>query len=441
MEDAFVIHGGKRLEGSVQLSGAKNVALKVLIGALLFESKVVLHNIPRLNDVMELIHLINSLGAKAAFIGPNTVEIDPTSLSSNKLDLLFASKIRVSFMFFAPLLYRFGEAHIPNPGGCRIGARPIDRPVEGLKKFGIQVDYNSEDGYYHARMHNKPSGKYRFEKTSVTSTELLILMGVFTDSSITIENAALEPEIDDLINFLNIAGANIRRQGNSIVAEKGKKLIQKEPYTIIPDRIEAGTYAALGLVTKGEVRISPISEELMKKFHEKLLKANAGVEKLSNGGWRYFYKGPLKAVDINTQPHPGFMTDWQPIWAILMTQAEGTSIIYERIFENRFAYVEELRRLGADVDFIRVPILNPAEFFFFNFDASKKYNQTIRINGPQKLHNGVVEVYDLRAGATLAIAALIAEGESVVNGASMLERGYENFADKVSGLGGDIRKV
>jgi UDP-N-acetylglucosamine 1-carboxyvinyltransferase len=258
---------------------------------------------------------------------------------------------------------------------------------------------------------------------------------------VTIENSALEPEVDDLINFLNKGGAKIKRMGTSIVINTADHLVQTEPYSIMPDRIEAGTYIALALATRGEITTSHNSEEAMKKFHEKLLKAGVSVEKERDNTWHYIAKNGLKAVDINTQPHPGFMTDWQPIWSVLMTQAEGTSIIQERIYENRFAYVEELRKLGADIDFVRLPIINPAEYFFFNFDPNKKYNQAIRVVGPQQLHNGVVKVNDLRAGATLAIATLTAEGESVVNGASILERGYENFVEKITQLGGDVKKV
>lgn len=441
MEDAFVIIGGNRLEGEVSLSGAKNVALKILIAALMFENEVILKNIPRIYDVLELIHLINSLGAKAEFIGENTVRVDPTTLHTSRLDMLHASKIRVSFMFFAPLLHKFKEAFVPNPGGCRIGSRPIDRTIEGLRHLGVQMEYNSEDGYYHAKIEDTPHGKFRYEKSSVTSTELLILSSVFTKKGVTIENAALEPEIDDLINFLNISGANISRFGNTINIKGTDKLAQKEPYTIMTDRIEAATYIVAALATKGEVYLSNLPEGPMHKFNEKLQKANAGIQSLGANRWRYYFQDKLKSTDITTSPHPGFMTDWQPIWSVLMTQAEGTAIVHERVYENRFAFMDELRKLGADIDFVKVPVTNPAEFFFFNFDPHKKYNQAIRIKGPQKLHGGVVNINDLRAGATLAIAALVATGESIINHASILERGYEEFEKKIASLGGNIKKV
>lgn len=441
MEDAYIIQGGKPLKGEIKLSGAKNVAVKALIAALLFEGEVVLNNIPRIRDVDELIDLLKELGATIEFADKNTVKIDGSTMDTNKSDFLHASKIRTSFMLFAPLLHKFKEAYIPNPGGCRIGARPIDRIVDGMEELGIEVEYDSSTGYYHAEMSTSPHGSYTFHKPSHTATELLILIAVLSSDKVHIHNAALEPEIDDLIRFLNESGGKIHRNGNSIDIEGVKELKQQKPYTIGWDRNEAVTYAVLAVITKGDIIISKIEDTLIKTFNDTLLKAGGGVEKLSDGRWRYFNKGPIKPVSITTGPHPGFMTDWQPPWAVLMTQADGESIIHERIYENRFSYVEELRKMGADMEFTKVPVSNPAEYFFFNFDPAKKYNQAIRIRGPKKLHNAVMEVADLRAGATLAIAALSTEGESVLNGTSQMERGYEDFVEKISSLGGKIQKV
>ncbi len=439
MEDAFVIKGGKPLKGHVELSGAKNIALKVLIGALLFDGKVVLHNIPRINDIQELMHLLTLLGAKAMFTGPTTVELDASHMKSNRVDLLHASKIRVSFMLFAPLLHKFGAAYIPNPGGCRLGARSIDRVVEGLKSLGIQVKYDSETGYYEAKMDKKPYGQFTFTKSSHTGTELMIMLSVFNESQIHIHNAAQEPEIDDLINFLNEGGAHITRSGSDIVIEGVKQLTQSKPFTISSDRVEAATYAALGIATKGDITISTIPDHFIATFVHLLQQAGAGVEKV-DGNWRFYYK-PYKAMKVETAPHPGFLTDWQPVISVLMTQAEGESVIHERIFENRFSYVEELRKVGAKIAYVDYPIHDPKSHYFFNYEEGKEYTQTIQISGPQQLHSGVLTVADLRAGATLAIAALIAEGESYVTGVHHLERGYEKFVEKVQQLGGDIKKI
>ncbi len=441
IEDAYIIKGGKPLTGEIKLSGAKNVALKTIIGALLFDSPVYLENIPRINDVQELITLLISLGATVEFIGKNTLKVDGSTLKSNKCDFLHAEKIRTSFLLFAPLLYKFKSAYIPNPGGCRIGARPIDRSVEGLQQLGIQIAYDSKTGYYNAQMPQSPKGHYRFDKPSHTGTELLIMMSVFTQGEVLIENAALEPEIDDLINFLKKGGANISREDANVRVKGVEKLRQELPYSISSDRNEAVTYAIMGVITKGDVTVTPIQESLIHEFIKMCKTAGIGVEKKDEETFRFFYQGPIKAVSITTNPHPGFMTDWQPPWTVLMTQAQGESIIQERIYENRFNFIDELRKLGADIEFVKIPVHDPKQFFFFHFDPAKKYNQAIRIRGPQELHEGVLHVNDLRAGATLALAALTAPGESYIDGASILERGYENFVEKIKSLGGDIEKV
>src|SRR3989338_844800 len=441
MEDAYLIKGGKPLKGTIALSGAKNVALKVIIAALLFDQPVTLKNIPKINDVIELLHLIKSLGGMADFVDKNTVIVDARSLNKNRIDLLHASKIRVSLMLFAPLLYKFSECFVPNPGGCRIGARPIDRIVDGMKKLGIDIEYDSSSGFYRAQMKAKPSGSYKFPKETHTGTELLIMLSLFGREKITLDNTAIEPEIDELIRFLILSGAKIQKEGKKIIIYPVEKLILPSPFEIMSDRNEAVTFATLAVASKGEVTISSIQPGNIRMFIQKLKEIGAGVDILGKSLMNFYYRGKLKSSRIETQPHPGFMTDWQPNWAILMTQADGESTIHERIFENRFSYVEELRKLGADIDYAKIPIKNPTDYFFFNFYPSKKYNQAIKIKGPQDLHGGVLEIADLRAGATLVIAALVAKGDSVVNGVSILERGYENFEAKIRSLGGEIEKI
>ncbi len=441
MEDAFVINGGKPLHGEVSLSGAKNIALKVLIASLLFDTPVTLHNIPRIRDVYELMNLINALGARAAFTDNNTVYIEREGIKEKTLDLLFASKIRVSFMFFAPLLHIFKDCFIPNPGGCRLGARSIDRSIEGLKALGVQVEYASDTGYFHASLPQNPGGRYTFAKPSHTGTELLIMLAVLSDKKTILENAALEPEIDDLIAFFNNAGAKIRRDGTSIVIDGVSSLRQTEPFSISTDRNEAVTFASLAIATKGSVTVMNIKPDELGAFHKTLDEMGGKYEVVTENSVRYWHEGPLHAVTIETAPHPGFMTDWQPPMAVLLTQAEGKSVIHERMFENRFSYVEELHKIGASIEFMDPHIDNPQEYYEFNYDPGKEYQQAIEIHGPQQLHNGVLKIADLRAGATLAIGALIAPGRSVINGASHLERGYEDFVGKVRGLGGDIAKV
>jgi UDP-N-acetylglucosamine 1-carboxyvinyltransferase len=441
MSDSYLIKGGKQLKGEVILSGAKNVALKTIIAALMFKGDVVLKNIPRINDVLDLVELVKSLGAKAEFKEKNTLVINGDGLKSNRVDLVSGSKIRVSFMLIAPLLHRFGECYVPNPGGCRIGARPIDRIIKGLVALGIKVDYDPETGYYHAKMEGKPKGSYRFEKPSHTGTELLMMIGLMTNEKVEIDNIANEPEIDELILYLNSAGASILEKENKIIISKNYELKQKDPFTIMSDRNELVTYATLAVASGGDVTIGPINQNLISSFLELMKRTGAGVQEISNFKYRFFYQGEIKSIDIETSPHPGFMTDWQPSWAILMLKAIGSSIIHERVFENRFLYVDELKKLGAEIDFVEVNVENPEFFYHFNFEKERSYKQTIKIHGVKELHNAILNIADLRAGAALACAALLAEGESVVNGSSILERGYEDFVKKISQLGGEIKKI
>jgi UDP-N-acetylglucosamine 1-carboxyvinyltransferase len=441
MEDTYKINGGKKLTGTVRLSGAKNVALKTIIAALMFDSEVILENVPRINDVTELLHLVTQLGAQAAFTDENTVRIDGRNMKNNQVDMLHSTKIRVSFMLFAPLLHKFKECYVPNPGGCRIGARPIDRIIEGMQKLGVQIEYNSSTGFYKANLSETIRGEYFFIKSSHTGTELLTMLGAIGKDKVVIENAAFEPEIDELITFLNEAGARIKRVDNKIEIEGVDRLEQKKPFRIVSDRNEAVTFAVLGIATKGEVILEDISPALIQNFLEKLEECGGGVEHLSKSKIRFYYKEDIHATEIETSPHPGFMTDWQPNWAILMTQAHGDSIIHERVFESRFMYVKELRKLGAKIEFISPEIVDPISYYHFAYNPKNNYQQAIRITGPSPLHGGVLSINDLRAGASVVIAALIANGESLVKGASILERGYEKFIEKVTALGGDITKI
>ncbi|MBI2049339.1 UDP-N-acetylglucosamine 1-carboxyvinyltransferase [Candidatus Roizmanbacteria bacterium] len=440
MEDAYIIRGGKKIEGSVRLSGAKNVSLKLIIAALLLDTKVVLENVPRISDVHELIHLVKNLGVKADFMSKNTLEIDPSSLTGNKVDLLHASKTRVSFMLFAPLLHKFGNCLIPNPGGCRIGARPIDRIIAGMKKLGAKIIYNHETGYYEAKLETKPQGEYTFQKPTHTGTELLVMFSVFGKGTIAIINPAPEPEIDELIGFLNAVGANIRRKKDRILVKGVSKLKQKKPFIVNSDRNEATTFATLGLASKGSMTLENISPSHIQTFIDQVKMTGSGVD-LNSNSVNFSFKGSIKPTDIETMPHPGFMTDWQPNWAVLMTQADGDSVIHERIHENRFGYVEELKKLGAKIEFVDPLISNPKEYYDFNYKETEDYQQAIRIHGGTPLHGGVLVTSDLRAGAALVVASLISHGESIVYGASIIDRGYEDFDMKLRMVGGNIKKV
>jgi UDP-N-acetylglucosamine 1-carboxyvinyltransferase len=443
MDDAYIVNGGRPLKGEVQLSGAKNVALNVIIASLLFENEVCLSNIPKIKDIEELLLLIRNLGGKAEFIDKNKVIVSPRGIHRKTIDLFYASKTRVSFMLFAPLLNLFGQAKIPNPGGCRIGARPIDRQIELMKVLAVDVVYNSEDGYYQAKLKNRKikGDSYSFDKPSHTGTEFAIMLGCLADGEIVVDNASQEPEIDDLIHFLNESGAKIKREKNKICICGVKKLVSQKENIIKNDRNEAVTYAVFALATGGKVDILGIEAKMIDVFIKKVReiggKALIGKERV-----RFYYDGELKASNIVTQPHPGFMTDWQAPWAVLMTQADGISTIHETVFENRFSYVAELKKLGAKIDYFQPEVKEPEKIYQFNcFQEKVKTPQAIKIYGRTKLHNAVLQVLDLRAGASLLIAASCASGESVVNGASVIERGYENIDKKLRNLGLKIKKI
>lgn len=446
MEDAFIINGGKPLKGDIFLSGAKNVALKVLIAALLYNRPIIFHNIPRLKDIDELIHLINELGGYAAFTGIKDVMIDARNLAKDTVDLLHGSKIRVSFMLFAPLLHKFGKAIIPNPGGCRLGARPIDRHIKLLQAFGVQVDYDSSTGYYNASLNGETfhGAQYEFDKPSHTGTELALLIASVAAGESLIRNAAQEPEVDDLIRLLTMSGAHIQRNGRDIVVQPSENLdLPEGEFTIMCDRLNAAAFGVFAIATKGDITVHGLEARFVTDFTDKLQEAGGGFEPRDKA-LRFYYKGDLKAVDIVTTPHPGFNTDTQGPWAILMTQAQGVSTIHETVFENRFGYVQELQKLGAHIEFFQPEVSDPYELYQFNITSDTElnaHNQAIRITGPTHLHNGVLRASDIRAGASLVIAACVAEGESVILGASIIDRGYDSLEKDLQSIGADIRRV
>jgi len=439
MEDTYIVNGGRPIKGEVKLSGAKNLALKAIIASLMFEGKVELHNVPRIRDVEELLNLVKSLGVAVHF-EQNTLHMDITTLTTNEVDLLYASQLRVSFMLFAPLMHRFGSCRIPNPGGCRLGARSIDRIVEGLSALGATIEYDSDSGFYEAVKSKAPLGTYTFNKPSHTGTELLLMFAALGEHKITIKNAALEPEIDELVSFLNECGARIVRSGSTFHIEGVKALKQTKPFTIFSDRNEAVTFAALAVAGRGSVRLTNIAPHLLESFIGALRKTGSKVECEQNA-ISISYSGRILPSDVVTGVHPGFMTDWQPNWTVLMTQAQGDSTVHETIFENRFAYVDELVKLGADIDYIDPNVEDPQSVYQFNYDPSGQYRQMVRIHGGAQLHAGALHIHDLRAGAALLVGALIAQGESVISNASMLERGYERIEQKIQALGGDVKRA
>lgn len=438
--EKFIVNGGKKLKGTVSVSGAKNVALKALVAACLTDQKLIIHNVPLISDFFVMTDIIKELGGKVS-IKDHAVTVRLKKFVKNKISLDKAAEIRTSSMFLAPLLARTGQAIIPNPGGCRIGARPIDRIIKGLRKMGVDILYNSADGYFHASAKQLKGAKYRFEKNSHTGTETLMLAGVLAKGKTVLENAAQEPEVDELIRLLCLMGADIKRTAPRKIVINGVKRLKATDFSINPDRNEIITLAIAAIITEGDIFIKNVKTQNLRTFLTKLKVAGAGFEE-KNEGIRFYYKGDLKSTDVVTSSYPGFMTDWQGPWVVLMTKAKGDSIIHETVYENRFGYVPELKKMGAKITLFNPKIKNPDKVYNFNLeDDTGKYFHAARIYGPTALHNGVLTISDLRAGATLVLAALAARGQSVIFGVEHLDRGYEKFDERLKNLGADIQRI
>ena len=442
--EKIVIKGGKKLTGSIFVSGAKNVALKTLVAACLTDQEVLIKNIPLISDFMVMVEIIRELGGEVKIID-HAAHVHMKKFKKEKISLEEAAKIRTSAMFLSPLLARTGKAVIPNPGGCRIGARPIDRTINGLEKMGYSVFYKSRDGFFYLKKKSdfkKEEIVYKFEKSTHTGTETLIMVAaLLKGTKITLENAASEPEIDELINLLNQMGAKILRTKERTIAIEGVNKLNGTEFTIGPDRNEVVTLAVAAIVTKGDLLVKGAQNVDLSPFIQRLELANGGVESQKEG-IRFFYKGELISVNVETSIYPGFMTDWQGPWAILMTQAKGESVIHETVYENRFGYVGELKKMGANITLFSPKVKNPEKVYNFNMsDNNPSYFHAIRVKGPTKLHNAVVEVSDLRAGATLVLAAMSAIGESIIFGAEHLDRGYEKLEVGLGSLGANIKRI
>lgn len=437
--DKFEIIGGNPLRGEVKISGAKNSALKVIVAACLTEDEIIIENAPLINDFFLMLEIFRILGGMVE-IKDHRVSLSLKKIKTFEIPLEMAARARATVMFMAPLLSRVGQAVIPNPGGCRLGARPVDRLIESLEKLGAQIKYDSDSGFFRAKAKKLQGINYKFDKNSHTGTETLLIASVLAEGETTIANAAEEPEIDELINLLNQMGANIKRNKDRKIFIKGVNKLHGAKIKILPDRNEAVTFALAGLVTKGDVIIKDAGKINLDFFIDAVKKTGAGFEANKND-LRFFYKNNLKSTEITTSIYPGFMTDWQAPWAILMTQAQGMSIIHETIFENKFAYIEDLKKMGAKVSFFNPIVKNKEEFYNFNLSDDKpSYFHAVKIFGPIKLHNAILTIKDLRAGAAVVLGALAAKGKSAIFGTDIIDRGYEDFDNRLKNLGANIQR-
>lgn len=412
--DKFVIIGGKRLTGCVSISGAKNAAVAAIPAALLSEGRCCIENVPKIKDVDVILDIMRYLGAEIKKIGENTLEIYCEKINSFSVPYEMTKKMRASYYFVGALLGRFKHAKVPPPGGCCFGNRPIDMHVKGFEALGARVTIDK--GVVEAHATALEPAQVFLDVVSVGATINIMLASVRVNGTTIIENAAKEPHVVDVANFLNAMGANVRGAGTDTIKIKGVDKMSGGTYTLIPDQIEAGTFMVAAAATRGDIIIKNIIPKHLEGITAKLAEMNVTVEEFDDS-IRVAHDGRLNKANIKTMPYPGFPTDLQPQMAALLSIAEGTSIITESVWDNRFQYVDELRRLGAQI----------------SVDG-----KIAIVEGVKKLSGADVKATDLRAGAGLVIAALMAEGITQVHELYHIDRGYENLELKLKNLGAQI---
>jgi UDP-N-acetylglucosamine 1-carboxyvinyltransferase len=436
----YIVTGGTPLNGSVRVGGAKNASYKIMIAALLADTPSRLLNFSHISDVELVAKMIDSLGAKARLMGERAYIVDPTNFSEQSLNSSYGQAARASTLFIPALLHKFGKAIVPHPGGDKIGKRPLERHFEGLEKLGATI--TTHDDVIEVTAAELHGAHYRFEKNTHTGTETLIMAAVKAKGTTILENAAEETEIDDLIEYLNSMGGNIQRTSNRTIEIRGVDKLQGSIYKIMPDQNQVISFACAALATKGDIIVENTRTQDLEAFLAKLDEIGGGYE-LGSYGTRFFYKGPLKATDVTTEPAPGFKTDWQPLWTTMMTQAEGTSILHETVQQNRFQYTGALVEMGAQIELFNPAVANPEEVYNFNWsDRKPEETHAARIVGPTPLHAGTFTIEDLRHGATLLIAGLIASGQTTLHDpANHVDRGYENLDEQFNAMGANIKRI
>ncbi len=417
----IIIEGGKRLSGEVSIGGAKNSVLKLIAAALLVNDISVIHNVPNLTDVETMLEVINYLGAKTKYNKEEKfIEIDATELNRNEACYELVSKMRASFVVLGSLLGRYKEAKVALPGGCSIGERRVDFHIKGLRALGAEV--HIENGYVVAKASKLVGANIHLDMPSVGATENILLAAVLAEGSTRLQNAAQEPEIIDLANFLNSIGADVIGAGTSEIIINGVKPedLKGTVYTTIPDRIEAGTYMAAVVATRGKAVIRNVFPNHLTFVTSKLMEMGADISIIEPFSMEVSCPDRPKAVNVVTQPYPGFPTDLQSPIMSICTIADGVSIITESLYENRFRQIPELRRMGADIE--------------------GDINHAI-VKGVESINGTQVRASDLRAGASLIVASLCAQGVSEITNLSHIDRGYENFVEKFRGLNATIKRI
>jgi len=419
MGKKFLIRGGVPLSGEVKIGGYKNSAGAILAATLLSEETSIINNLPRCSDVLNEIEILRHMGAKIIWLNERKIKIIPKDIDPEKIPYDLFEKMRISVLLIPPLLVRFKKIRVPHPGGDKIGLRPITTHLEAFEEFGIKV--KEKGGFYYFEAPKRLKGKrIVLKEFSVTATENLMMLAAKAEGKTKIEIAAAEPQVQDLGKFLEKMGAKIKGIGTHTIEIEGKKKLNGAEFKISPDLIEAATFFVAFAITGGEGKIKNVNSEHLTMFLKKMKEIGVNF-KVKNK--EILVKGSrnLKATKIQVLPYPGFLTDLQPMTAVLLTQAKGKSLIHEPLYENRFQYLHELRKMGADVE-----ITDPHRALIF---------------GKTQLFGNKINSTDIRSGAALVLAALAAKGESIVEGVEQIERGYENFDEKLRKLGAKIERV
>ena len=415
--EQYVVKGGVPLRGEVSIGGAKNAALGILAAAIMTDETVTIENVPNVRDTRVLLQAIEGIGAKVKYIYNNTVQINGGSISDLNVEYEYIRKIRASYYLLGALLGKYKESNVALPGGCNIGSRPIDQHLKGFKALGAKV--NIDHGVVSAKAENLVGGHIYFDVVTVGATINLMMASCMAEGETILENAAKEPHIVDVANFLNAMGANIKGAGTDVIRIKGVNRLHGCTYSIIPDQIEAGTFMMAAAATRGDIVIKDVIPKHLESITAKLLEM--GCKLVEGDDWiRVIAEGEVGSTNVKTLPYPGFPTDMQPQIAVALALAKGSSMVTESIFENRFKYVDELNRMGAKI---------------------KVEGNTAYIEGVEKFTSAQLSAPDLRAGAALVIAALATDGISQIDDIEYIQRGYEDFEGKLSALGAIIAKV
>ena len=415
--EQYVIKGGNPLVGEVDIAGAKNAALAILSAAIMTDETILIENLPDVRDINVLLEAISEIGAQVERIDKSTVKINGSTIGNLSVDYEFIKKIRASYYLLGALLGKYKHAEVPLPGGCNIGSRPIDQHLKGFRALGADVDICH--GAIVAKAENLHGSHIFLDVVSVGATINIMMAASMATGRTIIENAAREPHVVDVANFLNSMGANIKGAGTDVIRIRGVEKLHRTEYSIIPDQIEAGTFMFAAAATRGDVTVRNVIPKHLEATTAKLEEIGCEVEEFDDAV-RVRAPHVLHRTHVKTLPYPGYPTDMQPQIAVTLALAEGTSIVTESIFENRFKYADELSRMGANI---------------------KVEGNSAIIDGVRKLTGARVSAPDLRAGAALVIAGLAAEGVTVVDDIVYIQRGYENFEEKLRSLGAEIERV